>query len=366
MKIAIVAADLYVGGSQRYLSGLANYWHRQGQEVSVIVLRQGGIYYPLEDGIHKETFDYDHRNLYLRPVLSLTTFRKLRRSLKRIQPDVVLSNLGTTNILTLMASKGLKHKVFIRDAFNHVRKRSKLEMVLRKRLYPRAHGIIAQSKDIKKHLDREFNHPNIQVFGNPVRPLNCGREIKKEKLILNVGALVRRKGQHYLLDLAERLSDDDWTFAVLGEGPAHKALEQDIQRRGLQEKVRLMGAVENVDPWLYKASIFVFPSLMEGLPNALIEAMRSGLPCVSFDCDTGPRELIKNGENGYLVPPNDLEGLLENVERLITDEKLREKIGANARNSTHKFAMEEVSTELLNFFEKSLGASTILKSVKFK
>lgn len=350
MRIAIVAADLFVGGSQRYLTGLANYWDSIGYDVTVIVLRPGDIYYPLNEGIRKISLTYDHKSKIKRPFLSMITLVQLRRILKGIGAEVVLSNLGTTNILTLMASTGLRHKVFIRDAFSHTRRRGRIETFMRNKMYPTATGIIAQNQEIKTHIVKEIGHDNVRVIGNPVRELCRGQNIKREKIVINVGALIKRKGQKYILDLAQNDVNDEWKYVILGEGPLRGELEKEIRKRGLKNKVILQGSVHDVDDWLFRSSIFVLTSSLEGLPNALIEAMRAGLPCVSFDCETGPRDLIVNGKNGYLVDVNNVNQMIDVLRDLKNNEELRIQVGDLARKTTEKFSMEVISSELTYFF----------------
>jgi len=184
MKIVIVASDLFIGGSQRYLSSLANYWQSCGHDINVVKL------------------SYDHLDKFLRPFLSLYTWFQLRINLNRIKPDFVLSNLGTTNILTLLSNIRLGYKVFIRDAFGPTRRKGLLERFLRKQMYPRSAGIIAQSNEIKKNLLTEFQDARVEVIGNPVRKMKNTKHLKREKIVLNVAALIKRKGQKIGLNAA--------------------------------------------------------------------------------------------------------------------------------------------------------------------
>jgi GalNAc-alpha-(1->4)-GalNAc-alpha-(1->3)-diNAcBac-PP-undecaprenol alpha-1,4-N-acetyl-D-galactosaminyltransferase len=217
-------------------------------------------------------------------------------------------------------------------------------------MYPRAAGIIAQSNEIKNNLLTEFRDARVEVIGNPVRKIKNGKHLKREKIVLNVGALIKRKGQKNILDLAQSDSDKNWKYVILGEGPMREELEKEICKRNLQDRFVLPGSVSNVNEWLFRASIFVFPSRLEGLPNALIEAMRAGLPCVSFNCISGPSELIEDGINGYLVEVDDIERLIEVTNKLKMNESLRQRIGSNAMNSVERFNIEEISSQLLSFF----------------
>jgi len=353
MRIIIVAGDLFVGGSQRYLSTMANYWNSIGIEVFMILLRPGETHYKLDEGISLTKLHYDHKDKRKLIFRSARTYIELRRKLKEVKPDVVLSNLSTTNILTILASHHLHHKLFIRDAYGHTRKRSKLERKLRKKLYPKVDGIIAQTKEIKDFTIKEIGQQNIKVIRNPVRHISDDGTEPREKIILNMGELTGRKGQVHIIDICEKLNDPDWKFIILGEGRKRAVLERMITERHLNDRISLFGAVKNVDDWLLRSSIFIFPSLLEGLPNALIEAMSAGLPCVSFDCDDGPRDLINDGENGFLVPVGDADMMLKRIKQLIESEDLRKRLGNKAIKSVEHFSVQNISKEVLDFFNVS-------------
>src|SRR5690606_19824055 len=165
----------------------------------------------------------------------------------------------------------------------------------------------------------------------PVKKIQNYPDIAKEKLILNVGRLVTEKGQKYLIEAFSKINEKaDWRVVILGDGPLRNQLEEQVKILGLDKQVQFLGAVNNVDEWLAKASIFVIPSISEGFPNALAEAMSAGLPCVSFDCKTGPRDLIENYKNGILVEEKNVEELANSLQKLIDDPILRLRLGTQA------------------------------------
>ena len=165
--------------------------------------------------------------------------------------------------------------------------------------------------------------------------------------------MTHRKGQRYIIEACARINDPDWKFVFLGEGEDRKNLEKLIEDLKVGDKVELMGSVKNVDEWLLESSIFVFPSFLEGLPNALIEALSAGLPCISFDCDTGPRDLIQDGENGFLVPVGDIDLFTLRIRELMNDKELRNKFSAKAIDSTDRLNVDKISKEVLEFCAKT-------------
>lgn len=353
MKIVFVTPLIDLGGGQRYITELANYWASNGKKVSIFVLRKSESFYNISDNVNIVKFDYQDSSKFSNLFNGLKIIIKLRKNIKQIKPDFVLSIVSAVNILTIISSLFLDTKVITRDVFSHTRNRKYFDKLGRKFFYRFANGMIAQTSEIKFFIEKETGCKNINVIPNPVRNFNSNTSVKKEKLIINVGRLNAQKGQKYFIEACSKINIPGWKFIVLGEGKLRKILENKIMELSVTNKVELPGAVKNVDDYLLKSSIFVFPSLYEGLPNALIEAMSAGLPCVSFDCETGPRDLINDGQNGFLVPVGDVDLLVSRIVELINDSELREKFSREAIKTTDKFKIEKISDKVLSFCSKS-------------
>lgn len=349
MRILLVTPLLDVGGGQRYITELANYWSDNNHDVHIVVLRKGEIFYDISQKVKIIELSFNYSGVIDKIAKGFRTGYDLRRIVKQINPDFILSILATTNLLTIMSTLLMKTPVIIRDAFSPTRKRGFFEGILRKNLYRFASGIIAQTDEIKRAVEKETGHKNVKTIQNPVRNFNVEDIPRREKIVLNIGALTTRKGQRYFIEACSKLNHPDWRFIILGEGEIRKSLENLIEELNVDDQVQLMGAVKDVDEWLLKSSIFVFPSLLEGLPNALIEAMSSGLACVSFDCETGPRDLIMDNQNGFLIPSGNIQLLTERIEELMNNEELRNEFSVQARKSTEKLKVEYIAQEVMNF-----------------
>jgi len=162
--------------------------------------------------------------------------------------------------------------------------------------------------------------------------------------VLSVGRFVPQKGFDILLDAFARVSDryPYWVLTILGDGPLRRDLEAQRDRLGLTERVRLPGAASNLTPYLHKADVFVMASRYEGFPMVLCQAMACGLPVIYTDCPSGPREIIRNGVDGLLVPNEDVEGLAAAMEALISDEKKRERLAMHAREIIERFNLPTI------------------------
>ena len=332
MKIFLVIPTLKQGGAERVMSELANQFaQKDNLKVHLVLLAKSNDFYKVDDTVIIHRLGFENKSKLNKIFSELATFKNLRKLLKTHKPDAVLSFMEKYNSFTILAAAFLGLQVFVSDRSNPLKKVPQTTETLRKFTYKYATGIIAQTQFAKDVLAAKTKNKNIRVIPNPVKEIQNYPDIAKEKLILNVGRLVPEKGQKYLIEAFSKINEKaDWRVVILGDGPLRSELEEQVNALGLSNQVLLLGAVNNVDEWLAKASIFVFPSISEGFPNALAEAMSAGLPCVSFDCKTGPRDLIENYKNGILVEEKNVEELANSLQKLIDDPILRLRLGTQA------------------------------------
>jgi glycosyltransferase involved in cell wall biosynthesis len=164
------------------------------------------------------------------------------------------------------------------------------------------------------------------------------------KVILSVGRLHPVKGHDKLIEAFSRASegDDAWRLVILGEGSERPALEQRISELGLEARILLPGLAGNLNDWYGRASIFAMSSVSEGFPMTLLEALAAGVPAVSFDCDAGPREIIRHGQDGLLVAPGDVAALAGAMKSLMNDDALRAQMADQAQAVRERFSERRV------------------------
>ena len=153
------------------------------------------------------------------------------------------------------------------------------------------------------------------------------------------------KGFDILLRAFSQIKDKfpDWDLIILGDGEERDGLNLMLFDLEISDRVYLPGRVGNISEWYERADLFVLSSRLEGFPNVLLEAMAYGLPCISFDCDTGPRDMIQDGVNGILVNPKEKElGLLNAIEKMISNEKFRSNSANNSILLRDKYSVSNI------------------------
>lgn len=352
-KICLVIPSLHVGGMERVMCELANYMSAKDNITVHLVLygKNPSVFYNLSTKIQLHQPSYNFRDS-LRLWFTLRALIFLRKQITHIHPDTILSFGEYWNSFVLIALIGLKYPVYISDRCQPNKEFSTFHTLLRRWLYPRAAGIIAQTKKAHEIYSEKFKNGRINVIANPIREIKRPDKIEQENIILTVGRLIRTKHHERLIKIFSKLNAPDWKLLIIG-GNALKqnnllSLLKLVENLGLKNKVVLAGELVDVDSLYYKSKIFALTSSSEGFPNVIGEALSAGLPVVSYDCIAGPSEMITDGENGFLVPVFDDELFQKRLQQLIDDEELRQKMAAKAPASVEIFSIEKIGQQYLD------------------
>nr|MCR5430665.1 glycosyltransferase [Eubacterium sp.] len=181
--------------------------------------------------------------------------------------------------------------------------------------------------------------PVTRIYNPIIWPDKTYEYEKESKTIISAGRLTYQKGFDMLVNIADLFIKKypDWKWLILGTGEDYEMLDSKIKEKGLEDQVILKGEVDNMEDYYSHAAMYVMTSRFEGLPMTLLETKPYKLPLVSFNCKTGPSELIEDGVNGYLVEEGDLEGLAKRIEELIVIPDIRDKFSDAAQYKLERF-----------------------------
>ena len=352
MRLTLVIASLGRGGAERTASVLASAWAERGFNVTIVTLEGDLTAFPLHPAVvqrHLNLRNGKAKHIFHGLVRNLRMVRALRNALRDLEPHVIISFMDISNILALLAASGLDTRVMVTEhvhpAYHYIGWHWRM---LRRFLYHRADALVCVSRPI---LD--WFQTNLRITGyvipNPIAlapwPEHLGQTRDQGRhLIVGMGRLIEQKGFDLLLasfaQVAARHSD--WSLKVIGEGPLRGQLEALSQQLSLTGQVEFTGALADPFPTLRAADLFVFSSRFEGFGNALCEAMACGVAAISFDCPSGPSEIIRHGIDGVLVPAEDVTALASAMDDLMCDATKRETFGRRARDVLNRFGVDGV------------------------
>ena len=267
----------------------------------------------------------------------------MRRTIRTIEPDAVLSFLTQTNIMTVLATRGLGTRTVIseRNDPRLQRHRPRVEF-LRRIVYDWADVVTANSHGALAALEVFVSRDKLAFLPNPLTNPSTSEEIVFARpTVITVGRLVEQKGIDVLLEAWAKVTKTlpDWQLAIVGDGPLHAKLKMRAAELNIENCVKWLGHVSDPFPLLRAAEVFVLTSRFEGTPNALLEAMACGLPAVVSDASPGPCELVGTDESaGLIVPVEDSSATAEALTHLALNEALRRRLGvaAKMRAGAHK------------------------------
>ena len=357
MKILIFIHSMSSGGAERVTANLANEWAAAGHQVTVVTEQpMSADFYQLNANVHRVTLGTAGASIGFWEALLSNSRRifALRKVARTQRPDIVISMMTQANVIATVATRGMRVPVIVSErTYPPQLPVSGLWSRLRALTYPLASRVAMLTAEGVDWLHQDIPRARGVVMPNPVTyPLVVNTpEVQPadvlavdRKLLLAVGRMSEEKGFSGLIEAFASLTGQhpQWDLVVLGDGPLRPMLEQQIRAAGLSERVFTPGRAGNVGAWYERADLYVLSSRVEGFPNTLGEAMAHGCATVSFDCDTGPRDLIRHEVDGLLVEPGNLAALAQALGRLMQDEDLRAELAANAIDVRSRYSMRTV------------------------
>ena len=347
-KIAFLIPSLSPGGAERVVVSLANKFSNKF-EVFLIVLNKTETVYNVDKEVNLIYLQekYSPSSSLIEAIKSNVIYvKKIVKIAKNNKIDTLIGFTTSVNILTVISSTLLKKPNLISERNNpEVYVPNAFWRILRNFWYPFTNGLIVQTEFIKGFYQKTIQESKIKIIPNPIDEIMLSTRkdySERDNVILTVGRLDANKNQRLLIEAFANLNVDNWKLVVVGDGVLREEYKKLTASLGIADKVDFVGNVNNVSDYYNQAKIFVFTSQSEGFPNALLEAMAFGLPCISTDCPSGPSEIIKNNENGYLVELNNRSQLECGLTNLMNDQEICIKFSVNALKSTDKFKIQNI------------------------
>ena len=356
------------------LANKANYLTGHGYEVVIVTTDQQGLppFFPLAEQIRciDLGINYEENNgksfankLLHYPLKQYRHQKRLAAILKREKPDITVSmfcndagfitriNDGSKKVLEIHFSK-FKRLQYNRKGLWRLADlwRSKQD----EKTVRRFDKFVVLTEEDKGYWG---NLPNITVIPNAntfATPQTAALENKK---VIAVGRYTHQKGFERLIEAWHILSPEfpDWRLDIIGDGEERDKLQHLIRFYHLEEQVTLASPTKSIDKVYLDASVLAMSSRYEGLPMVLIEAQAFGLPIVSFACKCGPKDIVADGETGFLVEENDIEGLARQLAKVMKDKNLRRQMGRKAKEASLRYAEDAVMAKWTALFDSLKG-----------
>lgn len=368
MHIVMMTSSLGAGGAERVASTLCNEWIENGHAVTLIATFSGGgnAFYPLSPKI-RVLFLADLVPKQKKSFVSYwRRFLVLRKLVLSDSVGVVVSFLPNVNVAAILATAFTKVPVIVSERRDPASQpTSRFWEIACTIFYRFSDAVVVQTETVLQSI--ESSYPSLKkvvCIPNPlpskISQISHKQVSRSRQILLSIGRLDAAKQVEHCIEAFKELAIDhvNWDLHIYGDGPMKASLILLIKKFGLQNRVFLMGKTTN--PWsvMANADAFVMTSMREGFPNALLEAMGVGLPCVVYDCLSGPREISCDGAGASLVPLNDQISLVKAIRCLMDDGNFRKELGCRARSCVFARYEYQIVLNQWNTLFRDIGVLT--------
>lgn len=379
MRILYIIDGMFnAAGRERVIANKASCLTNLGHQVTIITTNQRNrtSYYPLPKEVDMYDLDINYDDYSGKNMLSKVLAYRAKSKLfsKRLNnylsehPQDVLVALMDRYVPAILQWKDLCVTVY-ENHFNKFamydlresRTRQALQQTVYRmkdwfytRFYYRRLDIFAVlTEEDKTYWGRSFH--NIMCMPNSINYDDTTTAPLNNRIVISVGRLTYQKGYDRLVSIWQQVEPlhPDWQMHIYGSGEDEEALHRQISDAHLHN-ISIFAPTPDIASKLLSASAYVMTSRFEGLPMVLLEAMSAGLPLVSFDCKCGPKDVIADGTNGYLVPDGNLDLMAQRLDTLLSNEDLRRKMGKTAKEHARNYSHQAIIARWIALFEEKL------------
>lgn len=362
MKLLMIMSAIDIGGAQRFCLNICKYFNSIGYDYKVLFVRKGKSSELRQEFIdnHICFLEFDCKSV-------IRSIPQIVQYVNKVKPDVMLSTVGNVDFAVAVSKLFIpKVKFYIRKAnviFDNQKSGANIAKLRFEALM--CDKLIALTKDMKKdYVQYGFKEKNIVVINNMVDLGYINRRLKefesehewfnkaKYRLIVANARMVPEKRHDVLIKAFERVEKviPEARLMILGNGPLREQIEKMVPQ-SLKEKTFFMGFQNNPYYYMHQASVFTLTSDYEGFPNVIIEALACGLPVVTTNCKTGPREIIENGKEGYVVERGNYNAVADALVEILSNEKKRNSFSQNAIRKAKQYDVEKIAKDYMNILK---------------
>lgn len=377
MKILYMTPYIYnSAGTERVLSMKVNYLVQQaGYDIVIVTTDQKGKknFFDFDARIKHYDLGLNYEDDFSKNILSKTIahYRKnyiykkrLIEIIEKEKPDVCISMFGKELeficnmklsckiVAELHFNQRLRHDVLMANhhgwLWEQIGKFRTRQMIRETKALDRL--VVLTKEDMEQW---QMTNNNVCQIYNPLPYESCEVATLNDKSIVSVGRLSPQKNYSSLFRAWKLVHQKhpDWQLNIWGDGELKEQLQSEIRVLGIEQSLHLCGRTNNVSKEYLHSSAYVMSSAFEGFPMVLLEAASFGLPLISYACYCGPKDIIENGKNGFLVNQNDEQGLADAICKIIEDEALRKKMGHMSKKNSQRFSQENILPLWPKFFE---------------
>lgn len=344
MYITFLVHDIHFGGGgERVTTNIANLFAARGDQVSIVSIStpQPGNIFTIDKRVSIKYLNIN-QDTGLNITLKIKSVFAVRSYFRKLNDQTFLLGIGTYPTLLVALLPSRNHIIKIGCQHGSFASVKYLWFILRWLFFRRLDGIVSLTNQDIPRL-RKINK-NVFVIPNSVSFYPDQPAELRNKIILSIGRIDFPKGYDLLLEVFSRFCHDnkDWKLRIVGDGPLEEKIRSSIVKKGLKERVSIIHSSNKIVEEYLNAAVYLMTSRTEGLPMVLLEAQACGLPIISFNCETGPSDIINNGKDGYLIDNYNIDEMKEKLNELCGDFEKRKSFGQNARNNVKKFFPDQV------------------------
>lgn len=358
-KIAIITTNITnSGGTERVIANVCNMLTDVYDiEVHSLSTKSGDCFYHIDKKIliiHMGMNGYEHVNSFFKKnVLRVFSVASMYFHLRKVDCDIFIGVNKNINIMlaaSLLLRKNKKIIGWEHFAFNAPM--SRLVNYFREKIYKRLNKLVVLTDFDMQHYTK--NNIVTTVIPNSISPLEYQVKDHSSKIVLAVGRHTEQKRFDRTLSIWKKIvanNPDKWVLNIIGDGPLLEKNKKIAIGLGINDSVNFMMPTKNISAMYASSAFLVMTSAYEAFPMVLLEALSCGLPCLAYDCDTGPRDIIVSGDDGFVIPYCDEILFVEAMRKLMHDPQLRKKMGEKAKSNMLRFSDENIKNKWIQLIE---------------